>query len=545
MTEPDGRAPFDNVPEAEARSPRRLSPSLVWLVPLVAAVIGGWLAVHALMARGPTITIQFSSAEGIEPGKTRIKYKDVDIGEVTAVTLSPDRHHILVTADMVKQAEPYLVGDSRFWVVRPRIMGGTVSGLDTLLSGAYIGMDVGKSAAQRKDFVGLDEAPVVSGDHPGRQLTLMADDLGSLQIGSPLFFRRVPVGQVIGYRLTPDGRHVAVSVFINRPYDAFVKSTSRFWHASGLDFTVDANGLKVDSQSMVSMALGGIAFETPDAGATGEPAAATAENTFMLARDHDQAMQQPDPDMLTFLVRFHESVRGLSVGAPVEFRGIPIGEVMSIGLDGAPSNGNVGILVTIHLSPSKLLAKMPGQPSISALQRLTLKQSVSRGLRAQLRSGNMLTGQLYVGLDYFPDAPPAAISRQNGVVVLPSVTGDLTELQQSLGHIAKSIERMQLDRLSADMRRSLHSLDRTLSSTGAVMDGVNRKTLPQLQSTLSSMQHTLDAAQQTLRPDAPLQQELRDAARQVSAAARSVQNLSDTLEQHPEALIRGKPGDQR
>lgn len=544
MTEPDGREPFDNVPVAEARAPRRLSPSLVWLVPLVAAVIGGWLAVHALMARGPTITIQFASAEGIEPGKTRIKYKDVDIGEVTAVTLSPDRHHILVTADMAKQAEPYLVGDSRFWVVRPRIMGGTVSGLDTLFSGAYIDMDVGRSPAPRKDFIGLDEAPVVSGDHPGRQLTLMADDLGSLQIGSPVFFRRVPVGQVIGYRLTPDGRHVSVSVFINRPYDSFVKSTSRFWHASGLDFTVDANGLKVDSQSMVSMALGGIAFETPDAGTDGTPAAAGASN-FMLARDHEQAMQQPDPDMLTFLIRFHESVRGLSVGAPVEFRGIPIGDVVSIGLDGAPSNGNVGILVTIHLSPSKLLARMPGQPSISALEHLTLRQSVSKGLRAQLRSGNMLTGQLYVALDYFPDAPRAIIGRQNGVVVLPSVTGDLTELQQSLGHIAKSIERMQLDRLSADMRRSLHTLDRTLGSTGAVMDGVNRNTLPQLQSTLVSLQRTLDAAQQTLRPDAPLQQELRDAARQVSAAARSVQTLSDTLEQHPEALIRGKPGDQR
>lgn len=531
------------VAQATVEAKRRINPSLVWLVPLLAALIGGWLAVSAVMSRGPTITVQFSSGEGLEAGKTRIKYKDVDVGEVTSVTLSPDQHHILVTARLVKEASSLLREDSRFWVVRPRITGGTVSGLGTLLGGAYIGMDVGKSSRSRDEFTGLEEAPIITGDLPGRQFNLMTEDLGSLVVGSPVFYRRVPVGQVVGYHLTPNGQSVAVSVFINRPYDAFVSANSRFWHASGLDVTIDANGLKLDAQSMVSLAMGGVAFDTPDPESRGVPP--VANQSFVLARDRDRAMRQLDPNVRSYLLYFKESLRGLSVGAPVDFRGITIGEVAAIGLEADSGSSDLAMSVKIHVYPSRLLA-LAGEKMLRAnLEQMTLKRMVSRGLRAQLRSANLLTGQLYVAIDYFPDAHQSGIFMHNGMQVLPSVPGDLVELQHTLGRIVKRVDRMQLDALSDDMRQSLHRLNATLQRSDKLMDGVNDRVLPQTLQTLQSLQQTLGAARQSLAPDSALQQDLRDAAQQVSAAARSVQSLSDTLDRHPEALVRGKPGDKR
>jgi paraquat-inducible protein B len=534
-----------DVPQALAGRRRRIVPSLVWLVPLLAALIGGWLAVNAVLSRGPVITIQLSSGEGLEAGKTRIKYKDVEIGEVTSVKLSPDRQHIFVRARMVKDAEPLLVADSRFWVVRPRISGGTVSGLGTLLGGAYIGIDVGKSTQRREHFVALDEAPVITADHPGHQFRLQADDLGSLAVGSPVYYRRVPVGQVTGYRLTPDGRKVSVNVFVNHPYDAFVTSSTRFWHASGLDVTVDANGLKVDAQSLVSLALGGIAFDSADPDEEPHPPAANQQ--FLLAGDRTSAMRQLEPDVQTFLLTFKESLRGLSVGAPVDYRGLTIGEVTAIGVDArSRSNApNLQMSVRIRVYPHRLMALVGNKTVHANLDQITLPQLLARGFRAQLRSGNLLTGQLYVALDYFPHAAKASLEMNRGVMVLPTVPGEMAELQRTLGRIVKQVDNMHMDALSADVRQSVQRLNGVLQRTDSMVDGVNTRVLPQALKTLQSLQQTLDGARQTLSPDSALQQDLRDAAQQVSAAARSVQSLSDTLDRHPESLVRGKPGDKQ
>ncbi|MBV8047947.1 MAG: MCE family protein [Paludibacterium sp.] len=537
MTEP----PMNDLPDARVSPRRRFHPSLVWLVPLVAALIGGWLVVSAALSRGPAITIAFDSGQGLEAGKTRIKFKDVDIGEVTSVTLSPDRRHILVEARLVREAAPYLVTDSRFWVVRPRISGGTVSGLDTLLSGSYIAMDVGHSTRSSDTFTGLTEAPIVSGDRPGRQFTLDAEDLGSLEVGSPVLFRRVPVGQVVGYRLTPDGRSVAVTVFVNQPYDRYVTGNSRFWHASGIDVSLDATGIKLATQSLVAATLGGVAFDTPDIDAQAPEAA--SDHLFVLARDHEQALRSGEADVKRILVRFSDSVRGLAVGAPVDFRGLVIGEVASIALDASTTIGRPQMLVGMQIYPGRLTAAAGGRPVAQRLDDAQVARAVAKGLRAQLRTASLLTGQLYVALDYFPDAAPAALTHVGGVALLPSMAGDTSELQHSLTRIARSIDRMQLDVLSADTRRTLHTLDGALHQADGLMSDVRGQGLPQLLNTLQALQQTLDSARQSLRPDAPLQQDLRDAARQVAAAAQSVRHLSDTLQRHPEALLRGKPGD--
>lgn len=524
----------DDLPQAVPVRRRRWAPSLVWLIPVVAALIGGWLAVHAVLSRGPTITISFQNAEGIEAGKTRIKYKDVEIGEVTSVKLSLNRQAIVATAQLSKEAADYLAEDSRFWVVRPRVSGGGVSGLGTVLSGSYIGMDIGKSEARKTDFVGLETPPIINADLPGQTFTLRADNLGSLNTGSPVYFRRVPVGQVVGYELDSKGGYVKVAVFINAPYDRFVSANSRFWHASGVDVSLSANGLNVSTQSLAAIALGGIAFETPLADNAGIP---LSDRNFILHDSRDRALQNPDREMQPFRLRFRQSLRGLSVGAPVDFRGITIGEVTAIGVQYVPERKDFDMTVDIRTYPSRL-------DSLSRGGRISGKLSpqalVANGMRAQLRSGNLITGQLYVALDFFRDAPPAKLVVRNGLPELPTISGDLEELQRVLQRIVKKLDAVPFDSIGKEADASLKSLHQTLDSVKKLSDGLNGDAVPQALKTLEQLQQTLEATRQAMRADSPLQQDVRAAAQEVKETARSFRALADYLDRHPEALVRGK-----
>ncbi|MBP4049466.1 MCE family protein [Chromobacterium violaceum] len=524
----------DDLPQAVPVRRRRWAPSLVWLIPVVAALIGGWLAVHAVLSRGPTITISFQNAEGIEAGKTRIKYKDVEIGEVTSVKLSPNRQAIVATAQLSKEAADYLAEDSRFWVVRPRVSGGGVSGLGTVLSGSYIGMDIGKSEARKTDFVGLETPPIINADLPGQTFTLRADNLGSLNTGSPVYFRRVPVGQVVGYELDSKGGYLKVAVFINAPYDRFVSANSRFWHASGVDVSLSANGLNVSTQSLAAIALGGIAFETPLADNAGIP---LSDRNFILHDSRDRALQNPDREMQPFRLRFRQSLRGLSVGAPVDFRGITIGEVTAIGVQYVPERKDFDMTVDIRTYPSRL-------DSLSRGGRISGKLSpqalVANGMRAQLRSGNLITGQLYVALDFFRDAPPAKLIVRNGLPELPTISGDLEELQRVLQRIVKKLDAVPFDSIGKEADASLKSLHQTLDSVKKLSDSLNGDAVPQALKTLEQLQQTLEATRQAMRADSPLQQDVRAAAQEVKETARSFRALADYLDRHPEALVRGK-----
>lgn len=530
------------LPQARLEERRRWSPSLVWLIPVVAALIGGYLTVQAILSRGPTITIAFHNAEGLEAGKTRIKYRDVDIGEVTSVKVSEDRKSIIATAQISKEAEPYLTSDSRFWIVRPRIAGGSVSGLGTLLSGAYIGMDAGRSKTSSQRFTGLDVPPIITGDLPGRQFVLKSADLGSLDIGAPVYFRRVPVGQVVAYALDKSGQGLDLTVFINAPYDRFVVPDTRFWHASGVDLSISANGLKVNTQSLTAIALGGIAFESPSSGENAQPAAAGA--VFGLAETRDVAMRTADHEVYPIRLKFQQSVRGLSVGAPVDFRGIVIGEVTAIGLEQDKARKDFNMLVDVRIFPSRLLAMSSNLDKDRSLrQQLSLKQMVTNGLRAQLRSGSLITGQLFVALDFFRDAKPAQLGHEQDMDVMPTIPGDLEELQAMMQRIARKLDKMPLESISAGLDQSVHELRGMLATTRQLMGNIDDKMLPQATQTLDKLQKTLDDTQQVLQANSPLQQDMRNAALEVSETARSVRALVDYLDRHPEALIRGKQGD--
>ncbi len=509
-------------PESRAVARKRTKLSLVWLIPIVAAAAGAWVAVTRILAEGPKITIVFQSAEGLEAGKTKIEYNGVQVGTLTAIELSDDHRSVITTAQMAPKTEGFLVEDTKFWVVRPRISGATVSGLGTLVSGAYVGLEIGTSAKSQRHFEALETPPVVTGDAPGRFFVLETADLGSLDNGTPIYFRRLQVGEVASYELDKDGQGLSVKVFVNAPYDQYVTPTTRFWHASGIDLSLSASGLSVQTQSVVSILIGGIAFETPATGPALSPA--EANTVFTLFGDRAAAFRPAARDPQTYVLVFKQSVRGLAAGAPVEFRGIPVGEVVDVTAQVDPKTFEFSVPVTLRLDAERLGVKvLEPEPGVDreSLRRKLVDTFVSRGVRAQLRTGNLLTGALFVALDFFPDAPPATVNWSQQPPQLPTIPGELEAVEASVVSIIKKLDQIPYKAIGDDLKQAIVELDRTLVSARG----------------------TLDNANTMIEPNSVLGERLEGTLQEVSGAARALRLLADYLERHPEALIRGKTGE--
>lgn len=551
MSETPHTPELPDIPEAVVAPKSRRSVQLVWLIPLIAVLVGGWLAVKAILDKGPTITITFDTAEGLEAGKTKIKFRDVEVGLVTEVKVADDLTHIIATADLVKGSERNLGEDTRFWVVRPRISGGNVSGLGTLLSGSYVGMDIGKSSKTARNFTGLKTPPVISSDVPGRQFVLHSSNIGSLDNGSPLFYRRLQVGQIENYVLDQDGKGVTLKVFVNEPYDKYVTANTRFWHASGVDVTLDASGVTVQTQSVVAILIGGLAFETP--ADSGELPPAVAGTAFTLFPHRAEAMKNPDQMIMKAVMVFRETVRGLAVGAPIDFRGIVIGEVTAIKVDLDVATHQITIPVEVDLYPARLRSRSVKERAALSEQerRAFINGMAAKGMRAQLRTGNLLTGQLYIALDFFPNAPKVKTASNGDVVEVYTTASSMTELQATIASLAKKIQELPLKELSADLRETLQSATRmmnsdlreTLQNATKLIQHLDTDLTPEAQAALVEARKALAAADRVLKPESPLVQDARDAMRELARAAQAFRILADYLERHPEALIKGKKED--
>jgi paraquat-inducible protein B len=525
----------DAIPDAVV-APKRRRPQLVWALPIVAALIGGWLAVKAIIEQGPTVRITFQTAEGLEAGKTKIRYKDVEIGLISDVELADDRSHVIATAQFTNHAKSLLVDDTRFWVVKPRVSSSSVSGLGTLFSGSYIGVDIGQSKKSRRDFVGLETPPIVTADRPGARYVLRSEQIGSLGVGSPLFYRHISVGQVIAYDLDPGGNTVTLRVFVNAPYDQYVTKNTRFWHASGVDVTVDATGVSVNTESLASILAGGIAFQAPP-DKPPEPVA-EPETVFELATSRVAAMKEPDTEVVTFVLYFEDTTRGLSAGAPVDFRGVELGEVKSVNLEYDAAKMMFRFPVEINLYPERLRAHYRAgatQANTNSTTHELLKGLIERGFRAQLKTGNLLTGQLYVALDLFPQAKKATMDWTQTPLELPTISGSLGQLQEILFAFAQKLDKVPVDKIGIELAG-------TLSNARQLLAHIDKDVAPAAQDLLNQANHTLDAAQRSvLREDAPLQQDMSETLQELTRAATALRELANYLERHPEALLRGKP----
>ncbi len=539
-------AATDPLPPGDLAAPRIARrrdwlPSLIWLIPIVAALVGIGLVARILLNRGPEITLTFESAQGLEAGKTTVRYKDVQIGLVKSIQLSDDRTHVKLQVQLNKEATSFAAKDTRFWVVRPRLDTSGISGLGTLLSGPYIGADAGVSNESSDDFVGLEVPPIILRGSVGRQFILHAADIGSLDFGSPIYFRHIRVGQIVAYDLDTGGKGVTLRAFINAPYDQYVGANTRFWHASGVDLQLNASGLTLRTESLATIVLGGIAFEAPD-GVEGEHVA--ADTAFHLSDDESSAMRPPDGPGQNILMYFDQSIRGLSVGTTVEFRGIVIGEVKSIGVQFDSSSRKILMSVLAVIYPDRLRrldAATVGEPDTPALRQARVQQLMNLGLRAQLRTGSLLTGQLFVALDLFPKEKVVSVDTSRAIWEIPTVPGSLDALQSQVSEIVAKINKIPFEELAGDMRKTLATLDKTLSAAETTVRGINSDLTPELAAALKDARKTLAAASQTLDNSSPLQQDTRQTLQQLTRAAASITVLTDYLERHPESLLRGKP----
>jgi paraquat-inducible protein B len=516
---------------------RRWPVSLVWLVPAVAVAVGLWMLIHAWSSAGPTVQVTFRTAAGLEAGKTPLKYKDVTLGVVSAIALSDDRTHVVVTLKLDRGASSLAREDTRFWVVRPRIGSGGISGIDTLLSGAYIAADAGKSPNAGDAFTGLESPPTVINDAPGRSFVLRADDLGSLDIGSPLYYRRIRVGQVASYKLDADGRSVSIQVFVDAPYDRYVAPDTVFWNASGVDLTLGADGLKLNTQSVATILAGGIGFGR----FARTPPTPAAENTvYELAKDRQTALAPPDGPGQYLQLRFAQSLRGLALGAPVVFSGVDFGRVVGIELDYDAKLRRFPTVVGIFVYPQRLgrvQEKLPLLKGDSQEQAAHfLAGLVERGLRAQARSGNLLTGQLFIALEFVPGATRVAFDVNARPLLLPTVPGGLDQLQEQVAGILRKVEKIPFDSIGNRADTALAELNKSLNQ-------INGQLLPETTQTVQQARQTIGAAQALLAEDAPLQQGLEQTLQETQRAARALRVLADLLTRHPEALLRGRPGD--
>jgi paraquat-inducible protein B len=555
--------PETPVPVAEIHPRRRFQ--MVWLIPLVAIGIALFLGWRTLYQRGPDITLTFSTADGLTAGQTKVRHKAVDLGTVRSIRLSDDRTHVEVVLEMQREATRYLTDHARFWVVRPRLTAGTISGLDTLVSGAYIELDPGAPGGKPlRQFTGLEEPPAVRSDEPGTSFTLKADRVGSLSSGSPVFYRDIPAGEVLGYDLGPNGEGVTIHTFIRRPYDTLVHEGSHFWNASGLSIDLGAGGLALRLESLRAVLSGGVAFDT-SAEALQTPQAGTA-SVFRLYRNEQNAAAAGYTQRIPFLVHFRGSVGGLAVGAPVQIYGIQIGTVTGVRLFFDPAEGARSYVeVRLEIQPERFMANRPdtGESVPDTARRL-----VRQGLRVELQTANYLTGQLVVSVDFVDHPAPADIGIENGVVVLPSVPGGFDSITANLGRLTSQLSALPLDDIARNLNatlqgvsnltggpqitQSLESLQATLATTRDFVKQLNTDVGPALRQTpeiMKSLQASVDrlgklagSADQGYGASSQFRRDLERLMGQMSDAARSIRLLADYLDQHPEALVRGRAG---
>lgn len=529
------------LPGSSTVKTRRFSVSLVWIVPIIAVLIGISLVVHNWLQQGPTIQITFKTGEGLTANKTEVKYRNVVIGHVTTVELSQDQKSVTATVSLVKQADNFTREDSKFWVVRPRIGAGGVSGIDTLFSGDFIGADFGQSSTRAKAFKGLEMPPPITYGEPGKRFTLHTDDLGSLGVGSPVYYRKIPVGQVVAYELSKDGKGVDIEVFVHSPNDTFITDNTRFWNASGIDVEAGANGFAVRTESLSSLLVGGIAFRAPQYNP--EDQVAAEDKVFELFEDEKTALAPPNGKPQYLALRFDQALRGLRVGAPVEFLGVEIGRVVSVNLDFDVEQRsfpvNVGIVIypqRLGRAHTKLLKALHHDPDDEKAAAQVLGTFIENGLRAQARSGNLLTGQLYIALDFDPKAPKVDFDPTARPITIPTVPGSLEQLQEQFQAMVERINRLPIERIANNLDANLVELRKGLAQ-------FNSRTLPGVQGTLQEVSKTLQSANSTLADDSPQREQLTQTLDELGRMSRSMRELADYLGRNPESLLRGRPKD--
>ena len=525
--------------------------NIVWIVPLIALLIGAWLIYHNLASRGPLVRVLFETADGIAAGKTEVRCRSVRVGRVKDLELSGDLHSVLVHIQMDPHSAQLLNKGTRFWVVRPRVSGADISGLGTLLTGAYIELEPGLDSHAVTEYRGLETPPPTNSNVPGRRLILTADEAGSLVVGSPVVYLGVEVGRIETRELALGGRQVVYRVFIQEEYSSLVRENTRFWNTSGIDISAGASGLKVRTPSFQAMLTGGASFGIPDGLELGNPA--PDEMTFKLYPDEDLAKNSLFNPTLKFLLLFDQSVRGLSKGAPVEFRGIPIGRVTNISFDYLPSGKDSRIPVLVEIDPSLLRRGLQGQPGtpVAGRDAQFLSEAVRNGLRAALKTESFITGTLFVDLAYYQDAAEAELTQHGEYAAVPTLSSGLAQLETKLTAILDKIQALPLDDAMTKIAKAAEESAITIAAARSTLDEINTTAAaarhllddPEFRSLPADLRATLDKLQTTLSsigPDGSMQGDLLRTLDELRGSLRSIKSLSTTIDEKPSSLLWGR-----
>ncbi len=530
---------------------RRWHLSLVWLVPLVAALIGLSMLLRAWQETGPSIEIRFETAAGLSAGKTPVQYRDVIVGSLTELELSEDRSGVIATVELDRGGEAFTREDTRFWVVRPRIGASGVSGLETLLSGGYIAADPGTSTTTSESFEGLESPPQIIYDQAGSRFRVEAEDLGSLSVGSPVYYRKVPVGQVVSYELADSGESVNVELFVSAPYDRQVTDNTRFWNASGIELDLGAGGVNVNMQSLVALVTGGLTFGSPPEDQ--QQAAAGADSRFELFSNRKEAMAPKKGPSRKIRMRFSQSLRGLDEGASVDFMGKKVGKVSRITLDFDPDERVFPVIVEATVYPRLMgnvyqkLLQASGQEEGAGAARELFSGLVNQGLRAEARTGNLLTGQLFIALEVYPDAEPVVMVSDDRGIMIPTRPSGLDRAQSQLINLVDRLNNVPFESIAANLDTGLAELKQTLKqinndvlpATLATLNGIDKMTA-RMETAIASASEALGSAAESFGEDSPEREQLGRALSELERMSQSVRQLSDYLRRHPEALLRGR-----
>jgi len=531
------------ISSAAVQKIRAVSP--VWIVPIVALIIAIWLAVQAKLEKGTDIQVTFAQASEIIAGQTLVKLKDVEVGIVKEVRLSSDLKSVVVIAEIDRSVSSHLSENTRFWVVTPRISATGVSNLGTLISGVYIVMDPGEKASNISKFVGLDEPPAFVSDESGAQFVLQAQELGSLDIGSPIYFRQIRVGEVTGYQLSGNREYVDVNIFVRSPHDTLVRTRSRFWNVSGFGVSINADGMKAKMASLASLINGGIAFD--NAAGYEKNTLAESGHRFYLHPDRESVLEGQFDIEYYYLLKFSGSVRGLTVGAPVEFKGIKIGEVVDVELASA-ENAEKSLYVYISMEPQRLDPNTsPTRDEVDA----RIADMVKQGMRGQMRTASLITGSRYIDLAFFDRPDEAFLNRGENYSEIPTMDDSVDLITKQMGDILDKVSEIPFDEIGRDLAASMASLNSILSTleqqnTVAKMDGAvenMEQTLASATDALTQIAVTMKSVDQAIAPDSELKYELTQMLDSIGGAAKSVELFMNELNRHPNALISGAKKD--
>jgi paraquat-inducible protein B len=545
-----------------SRVDRRRWISPVWLIPILTALVAGYLVWHELSQRGPTITISFRSADGLTAGQSQVRLREVAIGTVETIHLAPDRDRVVVTVRMTREAEGLLTEGARFWVVRPRLFAGTISGLGTVLSGSYIQLaPPPPDRPPAREFVGLEDPPLLTTDAAGTQFRLRSERLGSISVGSPIFFRDLDVGQVLGWDIADMAESVTLHVFIRAPYDGYVRQGSRFWNASGVSVKLGAEGVQLQLESLRALLLGGVAFETPEA-ARGNPVP-PARHAFTLYASQEAANNAAIRLRIPVVSYFTDAVSGLAPGAPVVFQGIRIGQVLDFDLRFDPATNQLRVPVRYEIEPDRIMS------SEIARDRGPLENArdmVRLGVRARLASANLLTGQQQISLDIVPNAASADVEMDGQSIVFPTAPGQFASIMEAVNNVLARVEQLPLQQIGQnlnstisgvndlvngpELRASIAALQQTLASAETTMRNIDTamqptlRTLPQvvanLNTAVAQASRLIQSANRGYGDESQFRRDIDRMLEQITVAARSLRSLSDTLNRNPESLLRGR-----